>query len=66
MTSADLSTLQTFFGNNIGGTFEWTYPTIGSTFDGTTFDVRFQDNQIQYNNIPGTNRYQVTVNLEEK
>lgn len=60
MSSSDLSTLETYFENNIGSTFSWTHP-----ISGTTYTVGFTENYIDSRNV-FSDYYSVSVTLEEQ
>ena len=60
MSDADKQTLQTFFDENIGGTFNWTHPLTN-----TTYTVRFSDDELLAIYVP-VSWWKVDLNLEEQ
>lgn len=62
MKSSDLSTLESFFESNQGGSFTWTHPETGASYT-----CLFSDDSIDANFLKGSlDRYKVTVNIEEQ
>lgn len=60
MSSSDKETLAAFFEDNLGGTFTWTHPS-----DGTSYTVRFADDQLEFKHVP-VNRWSIKLELEEQ
>jgi len=60
MSDADKETLETFFDNNLGGTFSWTHP-----ISETTYTVRFVNDNLEFSYRPH-NYWQISVDLEEQ
>ena len=60
MSDADKETLETFFGDNIGGTFTWTHP-----LSGISYTVRFVEDELlmQYVYVL---EWQISITLEEQ
>lgn len=59
--SADKSTLETFFNNNLGGTFNWT-----NILNSTTYVVRFVDDSLAFAYDTPNMRWRASVLLEEQ
>lgn len=60
MSDSDKSTLETFFDDNLGGTFTWAHP-----LSGTSYTVRFVGDELLAKYVK-VNRWQVDVTLEEQ
>jgi len=60
MSTGDKTTLETFFENNVGDTFTWTYPDSG-----TTYTVRFSDDELSFKYVP-VGHWQIDITLEEQ
>ena len=59
LTSSDISTLNTFFDDNHGSSFNWTNPVTS-----TVFNVRFMEDSIKYKH-QNVNLFSTTFSLEE-
>lgn len=60
LTESEKSTLDTFFDNNLGGTFTWTHPV-----NETSYTVRFTDDELDETYVP-IGRWRVRLRLEEQ
>ncbi len=60
MSAIEKETLETFFKNNIGNSFDWTNP-----LDDVTYTVLFSDDNIKFN-FAAKGAFTCTINLEEK
>ena len=60
MSDADKGLLETFFGDNIGGTFTWTHP-----LSGTSYTVRFGEGELSARYVY-VSRWQIDLMLEEQ
>lgn len=61
MSKTDKSTLETFFDNNLGGTFTWTNPA-----DNQEYIVRFAEDEINMSpKLGNINYWKVDLELEE-
>jgi hypothetical protein len=66
MLTVDYQILRAHFYGNIGGTFNWTFPTIAShELSGTTIVVRYVDDNLQFEWI-NKSYWSGSVRLEEK
>lgn len=60
LPDADYQSLESFFFDNIGNTFDWTCPQ-----DGATYTVRFAKAELDADYIPG-GMWRVSLTLEEE